>query len=53
MKRDLFNIKPDQQREQDRMAENIAKLSDPKAKKQQAHMLCRSLVAMIKAKKVR
>ncbi|QGZ66389.1 hypothetical protein [Paraburkholderia acidisoli] len=48
MKRDLLNMKPEMQRDQDRMATNIARLKSKKAKKQQAHLLCQSLVRMIK-----
>ncbi|QGZ66301.1 hypothetical protein [Paraburkholderia acidisoli] len=50
MKRDLLNMKPEMQRDQDRMATNIARLKSKKAKKQQAHLLCQSLVRMIKGK---
>jgi hypothetical protein len=53
MKRDLFTAKPAQHVEQDRMAANIANLKDKKAKRQQAHLLCSSLVSMIKARKVK
>ena len=50
MKRDLFNAKPEVHVKQDEMAENIGKLKSTDAKKQQAHVLCRSLVAMITSK---
>jgi len=50
VKRDLFNQKPDIHTKQDAMAKNIGKLKSRLAKKQQAHVLCRSLVAMIKGK---
>lgn len=50
MKRDLFTTKLPQHVEQDRMAANIAHLKTKPAKQQQAHMLCRSLVRMIKTK---
>jgi hypothetical protein len=50
MKRDGHNIKPDVHVHQDRMAQNIGKLKSKDAKKRQASMLCRSLVAMIKGK---
>lgn len=50
MKRDLFNAKPELHVKQDEMAENIGKLKSSDAKKQQAHVLCRSLVAMITSK---
>jgi hypothetical protein len=50
MKRDLFNAKPPQHEEQNRMAANIAHLKSKKSKQQQAHMLCQSLVKMIKGK---
>lgn len=51
MKRDLFNTKTPEQERQLEMAHNIGQLKDKKAKKQQAHVLCGSLVAMIKAKR--
>lgn len=50
MKRDLFNQKPELHTQQDAMAKNIGKLKSKDAKKRQAHVLCRSLVAMIKGK---
>lgn len=50
MKRDLFNQKPDLHTRQDAMAKNIGRLKSKEAKKRQAHVLCRSLVAMIRGK---
>lgn len=50
VKRDLLKMKTDEQRTQDRMAANISTLKSKKAKKQQAHLLVRSLVAMIRGK---
>ena len=50
MKRDLFNPKPEIHEKQDAMARNIGKLKTKDAKKAQAHVLCRSLAAMMKAR---
>ncbi|CAJ0710643.1 hypothetical protein ACPCHQ_11725 [Ralstonia thomasii] len=51
MKRDLFNLhRVEQQAKQDAMAKNISKLKSKDAKKAQVHVLCRSLVAMMKAR---
>lgn len=50
MKRDLLNAKPELHVRQDDMARNIGKLKSKEAKKRQAHVLCRSLVAMIRGK---
>lgn len=50
MKRDLFNPKPEIHEKQDAMARNIGKLKTKDAKKAQAHVLCRSLVAMMRAR---
>jgi hypothetical protein len=50
MKRDLLNQKLEVHAKQGRMAENIGKLKSKDAKKRQASMLCRSLVAMIRGK---
>jgi hypothetical protein len=50
MKRDLLNMKTQEQEQQLEMARNISQLKDKKSKKQQAHVLCRSLVAMISTK---
>ena len=47
---DLFKQRSSQHVEQDRMAENIGRLKDRKAKQQQAHLLCQSLVRMVKGK---
>lgn len=53
MKRDLFNPKPELYEKQDAMARNIGKLKNKDAKKAQVHVLCRSLVAMMKARTTR
>jgi len=50
MKRDLFNPKPEIHEKQDAIARNIGKLKTKDAKKAQAHILCRSLVAMMKVR---
>lgn len=52
MKRDLLNTKPELHVQQDAMAKNIGRLKSKDSKKAQVHILCRSLVAMIKARKV-
>lgn len=50
MKRDLLTVKsPEQERQMD-MARNIAMLKTKQSKRQQAHMLCLSLVRMIRGK---
>jgi hypothetical protein len=50
MKRDLLNTKtPEQERQLD-MARNIGQLKDRQSKKQQARILCQSLVKMIRGK---
>jgi hypothetical protein len=50
MKRDLLTLKtPEQEKKMD-MARNIAMLKTKQAKRQQAHMLCASLVKMIRGK---
>lgn len=50
MKRDLLNARtPEQERQMD-MAKNIAMLKTKQSKRQQAHMLCVSLVRMIRGK---
>jgi hypothetical protein len=53
MKRDLLKTKSPEQDRQLEMARNVGQLKNKSAKKQQAHVLCRSLVAMIKAQKVK
>jgi hypothetical protein len=50
MKRDLFNAKTPEQERQLEMARNVAALRSKDAKKHQVHMLCASLVRMIKGK---
>ncbi|QMV33072.1 hypothetical protein KMC49_gp04 [Ralstonia phage Firinga] len=51
MNRDLFDAKPELHRMQDAMARNIAKLKNKDAKRAQVSILCRSLVAMMKARR--
>ncbi|QMV32379.1 hypothetical protein 8G_00062 [Ralstonia phage Hyacinthe] len=53
MKRDLFNPKPEVHEKQDAMARNISKLKSNDAKKAQVHVLCHSLVAMMKVRSTR
>lgn len=50
MKRDLLTAKTPEQEKQMDMARNIAMLKGKNSKRQQAHMLCLSLVKMIKGK---
>jgi hypothetical protein len=50
MKRDLFTGKSSEQEKQLQMARNIGHLKTKQSKQQQAHMLCVSLVKMIKGK---
>lgn len=50
MNRDLFDAKPELHRMQDAMAQNIGKLKSKDAKKAQVHVLCRSLVVMLRAR---
>lgn len=50
MKRDLLTMKTPEQEKQLQMARNIGQLRSKQSKKQQAHMLCASLVRMIKGK---
>lgn len=50
MKRDLFNTKTVEQQKQIDMARNIAQLKSKQAKRQQAHMLCQSLIRTIRSK---
>jgi hypothetical protein len=50
MKRDLLTTKTPEQEKQLDMARNIGQLKDKQSKKQQARMLCQSLVRMIKGK---
>jgi hypothetical protein len=50
MKRDLLNMKTPEQERQLEMARNIGHLKTKQSKQQQAHMLCVSLVKMIRGK---
>jgi hypothetical protein len=50
MKRDLLNMKTPEQESQLQMARNVASLRSKDAKRQQVHLLCRSLVRMIRGK---
>jgi hypothetical protein len=50
MKRDLLSPKTLEQVKQMEMAQNVARLKGKKSKQQQVHMLCQSLVRMIKGK---
>jgi|GEM_PF-3029242 hypothetical protein len=50
MKRDLLSTKTPEQERQLEMARNIGHLKTKQSKQQQAHMLCVSLVRMIKGK---
>lgn len=50
MKRDLLTVKSPEQARQMDMARNIGHLKTKQSKQQQAHMLCVSLVKMIKGK---
>lgn len=47
---DLFKSKSDEAQRQDEMAQNVARLKSKKAKQNQVHLLCQSLVKMIKGK---
>ena len=50
VKRDLLNMKTPEQERQIEMARQIGHLKSKAAKRQQAHMLCLSLVKMIRGK---
>lgn len=50
MKRDLLNTKTIERIKQIEMAQNVARLKSRKSKQQQVHMLCQSLVKMIRGK---
>lgn len=50
MKRDLFGMKPELHVKQDAMARNIRTLKSKEAKRAQAHVLCQSLAAMLRAR---
>lgn len=50
MKRDLLSTKTIEQGKQIEMAQNVARLKSKKSKQQQVHLLCSSLVRMIKGK---
>ena len=50
MKRGLLNPRPELHFKQDAMARNMGKLKSRGAKEAQAHTLCQSLVAMLRAK---
>ncbi|MBB5414071.1 hypothetical protein [Paraburkholderia atlantica] len=50
MKRDLFTGKSPEKEKQLQMARNIGHLKTKQSKQQQAHMLCVSLVKMIRGK---
>lgn len=50
MKRDLLTTKTPEQERQLEMARNVAHLKGKRSKQQQVHLLCTSLVKMIKGK---
>lgn len=50
MKRDLFDGKTPEKEKQMEMARNIGQLKSKGAKRQQAHVLCQSLIRMLKVK---
>jgi hypothetical protein len=50
MKRDLFNSKTPEHERQMGMARNVAQLKDKQSKRQQVHLLCRSLIRSIRGK---
>lgn len=50
MKRDLLNMRTPEHEKQLQMARNIGHLKTKQSKQQQAHMLCVSLIRMIKGK---
>jgi hypothetical protein len=50
MKRDLLTTKTPEQEKQMDMARNIGQLKDKQSKRQQARILCQSLVKMIRGK---
>lgn len=50
MKRDLLNTKtPEQERQMD-LARNVAHLKEKQSKRQQVHLLCKSLIRSIRGK---
>ncbi len=50
MKRDLFNTKTPTHERQLEMARNIGQLKDKQSKQQQVHLLCQSMIRMLRGK---
>ena len=50
MKRDLFSAKTPVQERQIEMARNVGQLKDKQSKQQQVHLLCQSMIRMLRGK---